>query len=299
VVGLADVRDEESWDADDGDTAWLERPTDLADVCREKGVERLILAYCNMTPEQQLEAVQTGKLLGVKISVLPRLFEVTGPAVEVDGIEGMTLLGLRGFARTKSSMFLKRVIDVMASVVGLFVLLPLLAGVAVAIKLNSKGPVLYAQARVGRHNRPFRLYKFRTMVAGADASKADLAHLNEARRPMFKIGDDPRITRVGRFLRRTSLDELPQLWNVLKGEMSLVGPRPLVPDEDAHVIGWHRERLKLTPGLTGPWQVLGRTAIPFDEMIQLDYLYVAEWSLWNDFKVLARTVPVVLRARGA
>ncbi len=297
VIGLADLRDEGSGVRDEK-AFWLERPTDLAEVCRRNGVERIILAYCNMTPEQQLEAIQTGKLLGLKISVLPRLFEVTGPAVEVDGIEGMTLLGLRGFTRTRSSMLLKRMIDVTVSSVGLVLLPPLLAAVAVAIKLTSRGPVLYAQSRVGRHNRPFRLLKFRTMVEGADAAKADLDHLNEAYRPMFKIGDDPRVTRVGRFLRRTSLDELPQLWNVLKGEMSLVGPRPLVPAEDGHVIGWHRERLKLTPGLTGPWQVMGRTAIPFDEMIQLDYLYVAEWSLWNDFKLLIRTAPVVLAARG-
>jgi lipopolysaccharide/colanic/teichoic acid biosynthesis glycosyltransferase len=135
-------------------------------------------------------------------------------------------------------------------------------------------------------------------VVGADELKQGLAHLNEAQAPMFKMAADPRITPVGRFLRRTSLDELPQLWNVLRGEMSLVGPRPLVPPEDAQVIGWHRARLDLGPGLTGPWQVLGRTAIPFQEMIDLDYRYVADWSLWNDVKLLLRTAPVVLRRRG-
>jgi lipopolysaccharide/colanic/teichoic acid biosynthesis glycosyltransferase len=142
------------------------------------------------------------------------------------------------------------------------------------------------------------MFKFRTMVDGAHYLKPALAHLNESDGPMFKIADDPRITPVGRFLRRTSLDELPQLINVLRGDMSLVGPRPLVPSEDVHVIGHHRERLDLTPGLTGPWQVLGRTAIPFNEMIKLDYLYVAEWSLWNDVKLLLRTLPVVIQQRG-
>ena len=142
------------------------------------------------------------------------------------------------------------------------------------------------------------MLKFRTMVHGADGLKDELAHLNELDGPMFKIADDPRVTAIGRVLRRLSLDELPQLWNVLRGEMSLVGPRPLVPSEDDHVIGYHRERLDLTPGLTGPWQVLGRTNIPFAEMVKLDYLYVAEWSLWNDIKILMRTGRVVLRAEG-
>ena len=142
------------------------------------------------------------------------------------------------------------------------------------------------------------MLKFRTMVDNADELKEELAHLNEATMPMFKIADDPRITAIGGFLRRTSLDELPQLFNVLRGEMSLVGPRPLVPSEDVHVIGFHRERLSLTPGLTGPWQVLGRTAIPFEEMVRLDYLYVAEWSLWTDIKLILRTAPLLLQARG-
>jgi lipopolysaccharide/colanic/teichoic acid biosynthesis glycosyltransferase len=136
------------------------------------------------------------------------------------------------------------------------------------------------------------------MLDGAERLKPDLEHLNEAEGPMFKIADDPRVTPIGRFLRRTSLDELPQLINVLRGDMSLVGPRPLIPSEDVHVIGYHRERLDLTPGLTGPWQVLGRTAIPFQEMIKLDYLYVAEWSLWNDIKLLLRTAATVVQGSG-
>jgi lipopolysaccharide/colanic/teichoic acid biosynthesis glycosyltransferase len=151
---------------------------------------------------------------------------------------------------------------------------------------------------VGRENREFSIFKFRTMIDGASDMKPDLAHLNEMDGPMFKIADDPRVTPLGRWLRKTSIDELPQLLNVLVGDMSLVGPRPLVPSEDVHVIGRHRERLDLTPGLTGPWQVLGRTAIPFQEMTKLDYLYVAEWSLWNDVKLLLRTAPAVFQGRG-
>jgi lipopolysaccharide/colanic/teichoic acid biosynthesis glycosyltransferase len=159
--------------------------------------------------------------------------------------------------------------------------------------------VLFRQERVGRGNRQFRMLKFRTMVRDAEELRPDLEHLNEMTGgAMFKIADDPRITRVGGLLRRASLDELPQLWNVLRGEMSLVGPRPLIPSENAHVIGRHRARLDLTPGLTGPWQVMGRNAIPFSEMVKLDYLYVAEWSLWNDLKLIVRTLPVVIGRRG-
>jgi lipopolysaccharide/colanic/teichoic acid biosynthesis glycosyltransferase len=136
------------------------------------------------------------------------------------------------------------------------------------------------------------------MVSDADSLKPQLEHLNEAAGPMFKIRGDPRVTRVGRFLRNYSLDELPQLWNVLQGEMSLVGPRPLIPSESTQVIGRHRDRLELMPGLTGPWQVLGRSSISFDEMVKLDYLYVAEWSLWRDVKLLMRTAALVLRGNG-
>ena len=298
VIGFADSSRASDGNHRHGRVFALERATDIEGICRRHEVERVILGFSSFSPEEQLELIQTSKLLDLKVSVVPRLFEMTGPAVEVDEVEGMTLLGLRGFARTRSSLFLKRAIDVTFASLGLIALLPLMATIALAIKLSSPGPVLYAQNRIGRNNRKFKLYKFRTMSDGADELKAQLADRNEARHPMFKIADDPRVTRLGRLLRRTSLDEIPQLWNVLRGEMSLVGPRPLVPSEDAHVVGWHRDRLRLTPGLTGPWQVMGRTAIPFDEMVKLDYLYVAEWSLWKDLELLLRTAPVVLLGRG-
>ncbi len=268
------------------------------DLCHKHDVERVVIAFSRLSHEDLIQVVRTSKNLNLKISVVPRLFEVIGHSVEVDQLEGMTLLGLRGFARTQSSLMLKRAIDLVGASVGLVLLSPFLVVIAASIKLTSRGPVLFSQRRIGRGTQPFQLYKFRTMVHGADDLKPSLAHLNEVEHPMFKVADDPRITRVGAHLRRLSLDELPQLWNVVKGEMSLVGPRPLVPSEDDQVIGRHRERLDLVPGLTGPWQVLGRTAIPFQEMIKLDYLYVAEWSLWNDIKLMLRTVPVILRARG-
>jgi lipopolysaccharide/colanic/teichoic acid biosynthesis glycosyltransferase len=178
------------------------------------------------------------------------------------------------------------------------VLTPLGLVIALAVKLTSRGPVFFRQERVGRGGRRFSILKFCTMVQHAEQLKPKLAARNEGADGFFKIARDPRVTRVGRVLRQTNLDELPQLVNVLRGEMSLVGPRPLIPEEDRRVEGWHRRRLDLTPGITGPWQVLGSSRVPLGEMVTLDYLYLANWSLWNDIKLLLRTMPQVLRARG-
>jgi exopolysaccharide biosynthesis polyprenyl glycosylphosphotransferase len=302
VVGVLDPVDDDPDETAVPDASFPHYPlasvAEFEAIARREDADRVLIAFSRMGVEDLLEIIQTSKLLELKITVVPRLFEMIGHSVEVDQVEGMTLLGVRGFTRTRSSLALKRLLDVMGAAAGLIVLSPLLAVMALAIKLTSSGPIFFRQERIGRENEPFTLLKFRTMVDGADALKPTLQHLNEADGIMFKIADDPRVTRIGRHLRRTSIDELPQLWNVLKGEMSLVGPRPLVPDEDGQVLGWHRARLELTPGLTGPWQVMGRTSIPFQEMIKLDYLYVAEWSLWNDIKLLIRTAPVVVLGGG-
>jgi lipopolysaccharide/colanic/teichoic acid biosynthesis glycosyltransferase len=162
------------------------------------------------------------------------------------------------------------------------------------VRSESRGPIFFRQVRVGRDGTHFRIFKFRSMVVDSDAQKETLRALNEAGDGLFKLADDPRVTRVGKLLRQTSLDELPQLFNVVRGEMSLVGPRPLVIDEDIHVVGLDRSRLHLTPGMTGPWQILG-SRVPMQEMVGIDYLYVANWSLWLDVKVLVRTVRHVLR----
>jgi exopolysaccharide biosynthesis polyprenyl glycosylphosphotransferase len=299
LVGYVDVSAEHHVDHG-APVPLLGEVADFEAICKRNDVERVIVAFSSLPHEHLLNIIRVSKRLKLKISVVPRLFEVLGHSVEIDQIEGMTLLGMRPLNRTKSSLVLKRTIDVAGAVAMLVLLAPVLAVIALAVKLTSRGPVLFVQRRIGRGNEAFPMLKFRTMVVGADQMKADLAHLNEVPGgTMFKIAGDPRITPLGRVLRRLSLDELPQLWNVLRGEMSLVGPRPLVPHEDGHVIGWHRARLELTPGLTGPWQVLGRNAIPFDEMVKIDYLYVAEWSLWNDVKLLLRTLPVVLGRTGA
>jgi lipopolysaccharide/colanic/teichoic acid biosynthesis glycosyltransferase len=188
--------------------------------------------------------------------------------------------------------------DVLGGGLALLLLAPLMAAAAIAIKLDSRGPALFRQERIGKGCRRFTLNKFRTMVTDAEQRLDELCRFSEDRH-WLKIDHDPRITRVGRFLRLTSLDELPQLWNVLRADMSLVGPRPLVASEDEQITGYARIRLHLAPGITGPWQVLGRTNIPFEEMVKLDYLYAANWSLWTDVKLLLKTIPAVLFRRGA
>jgi lipopolysaccharide/colanic/teichoic acid biosynthesis glycosyltransferase len=230
--------------------------------------------------------------------VLPRLLEVVGSSVEFDDLHGVTVMGVRRFDLTRSSAAFKRAFDVCGALLGLVAVAPLLLVAAVAIKLDSRGPVFFRQLRVGRYGQRFYMLKFRTMVPGAEAMKESLRHRNEAKEGLFKIADDPRVTRVGRLLRSSALDELPQLWNIVRGEMSLVGPRPLVVDEDRKVEGWHRRRLELMPGMTGPWQILGPSRVPLKEMVAIDYIYIANWSLWTDIKILLRTIPHVLQRRG-
>jgi exopolysaccharide biosynthesis polyprenyl glycosylphosphotransferase len=261
-------------------------------------VERVIVAPTSADSDDILNAVRMVKAMGVKVSVLPRLFEAVGSSAKFDDVDGTTLLGVPTYGLSQSSQFLKRAMDVTVSGIVLLVLLPALLLIALAVKFGSPGPVLFRQTRTGRDGRKFQMLKFRSMVEGADEQKSMLGDYNEAGGGLFKIADDPRVTRVGGVLRRVSLDELPQLLNVLLGHMSLVGPRPLVPDEDRHAEGWERRRLQVPPGMTGIWQILGSTRIPFGEMVKLDYLYGANWSVWLDIKILLRTIPHVLRGRG-
>jgi exopolysaccharide biosynthesis polyprenyl glycosylphosphotransferase len=274
---------------------------DLVDELRrttvEQGVDRVILGPAPGRSEELLDAIRRIGHRRLRVSVLPDVARVVDSTVELDRLNGITLLGLRQFEMTRSSMLIKRGFDLVGSALALALLSPLLLMIAIAIKLDSPGPVLYRQRRAGRYGKPFRMLKFRSMVVGADVMKDDLRHLNEAD-GIFKIADDPRITRAGSVLRRLHLDELPQLVNVLRAEMSLVGPRPLPLEEDRRLEGWHRRRLDLRPGITGVWQVLGSSRIPVREMVRIDYQYVANWSLWNDVRILMLTVPQVVRRRG-
>jgi exopolysaccharide biosynthesis polyprenyl glycosylphosphotransferase len=266
-------------------------------VLAEHDIHRVVFVPRTADSDEILDVIRVVKALGVKVSVLPDLFEVVGSSVEVDDVAGLPLMGLRRRSLTRSSQFLKRAMDVTLAAAALALLSPALAVIALVIKLGSRGPVFFKQRRIGRHGDEFDLYKFRTMVDGADAMKPELMALNEAE-GLFKIRKDPRVTRFGSILRRAHADELPQLVNVLRGEMSLVGPRPLVPDEDKTIEGWHRMRLHLIPGMTGHWQILGGPRVPLHEMVKIDHLYVANWSLWLDLKILLRTVPHVLARRG-
>jgi len=263
----------------------------------EHDVQRVIIAPNTSDSDEILDAIRLVKALGVKVSVLPRLFEVVGSSARFDDVDGMTLLAVPSYGLSTSSYALKRAMDLVGTTVGLLLLAPLLLTIAAVVKLTSAGPVLYRQTRIGREGREFRMLKFRSMVERAEEQQAGLLDLNEAD-GLFKIADDPRLTRVGRVLRRFSLDELPQLLNVLHGEMSLVGPRPLVPDEDRRVEGWQRRRLHVPPGMTGVWQILGSARIPLQEMVKIDYLYGANWSLWLDVKILLRTSLYIFGRRG-
>ena len=277
-------------------------PARLRECVVEHGVERVIFAFSNDSHEAVLANIRAIRDLDVQIDIVPRYFEVFGGGAEVHTLEGIPLVGLKPTRLARSSRVLKRAFDVAAAALGLLFLAPLFLGAAVAIKLESKGPVFFRQVRRGTNGTTFRIFKFRTMVDEAEEKKADVVHLNmhRDRDPrMTKIPNDPRVTRVGRFLRRSSIDELPQLFNVIKGEMSLVGPRPLILEEDAHVQEWARKRLDIKPGITGLWQVLGRSDIPFDEMTKLDYVYVTNWSLREDIRLILLTVPALLRPRRA
>jgi exopolysaccharide biosynthesis polyprenyl glycosylphosphotransferase len=261
-------------------------------------IDRAVIApRASNSDDYLLDVIRIVKALGVNVSVLPSMFEVVGSAVEFDDVNGMLLLGLRRHGLTTSSRLLKRGMDVAGATVLLVLLAPLLIAIALAVKLTSRGPVLFHQRRIGRRDEEFVIYKFRTMVDGAEALKDDLRQLNEAD-GIFKLRDDPRVTRVGRFLRMTSLDELPQLLNVLRGHMSLVGPRPLPTYEVDLDDAWQRNRLRVQPGLTGLWQVSGRHRLSFGDLVRYDLFYVENWSLCTDLYILLRTIPAVLGRSG-
>ncbi len=295
VVAHLDLDKVASWSTDSFSEVRL---AEIRDLAQTLDVHRAIIAPRSVDGGEMLNLVRTLKAVGVRVSVLPRLLEVVGSSVEFDDLHGVTVMGVRRFELTRSSAASKRVFDLLGASLGLLAVAPLLLVIAIAIKLEDGGPVFFAQQRVGRWGKRFRMLKFRTMVPDADELKDSLRDRNEAKEGLFKIAEDPRVTRTGRWLRRSALDELPQLWNIVRGEMSLVGPRPLVVDEDQRVEGWHRRRLELMPGMTGPWQILGPARVPLREMVAIDYLYVANWSLWTDIKILMRTIPHVLGRRG-
>lgn len=235
----------------------------------------------------------------VKARLVPDLFQLSLSRVEVGDLGGLPLIEIQEIAFSRGELAAKRVIDLVGSLLCLLLGWPLFLLIAIMIKLDSRGPIFFRQERVGENHRRFSIYKFRTMVSGAEKQLERLRDLNEADGPLFKMREDPRVTRVGRLLRRTSLDELPQLINVIRGEMSLVGPRPPIPAEVEQYRAWHEKRLSVPPGMTGLWQVSGRSELTFDEMVLLDLYYIEHWSPWLDLLIVLRTVPKVLASDGA
>jgi exopolysaccharide biosynthesis polyprenyl glycosylphosphotransferase len=271
---------------------------DLVELIRAHDVSRVILAFSRRPAEGLLELIRASGLRDVNLSIVPRYFEIIASNVQIVDVEGIPVIEIPAPRLSRLARFSKRCLDLFLTVPGFILIAPMFILIALMIKLDSRGPVFFKQKRMGREQRVFEIIKFRTMHVGAEDMRRDLLEANESSGPLFKIRDDPRVTRVGWWVRKLSLDELPQLLNVLKGEMSLVGPRPFVIYEDDKIAGWARRRLDLTPGITGLWQVLGRNDIGFDEMVKLDYLYVNNWSLWWDVKLLLRTAPIVFSRRG-
>jgi exopolysaccharide biosynthesis polyprenyl glycosylphosphotransferase len=279
----------------------IDRPgEDLGARLDDDGIECLFLDPTDLGPEEVGRVSRLARSRGVDVTVCAYLEGTMHTRLGIRSVGDMLALSTPRTSLSGLQRLVKRGFDLTGAAILLVVTAPVWAVAAAAIRATSPGPVLFRQTRVGRDGRPFRILKFRTMVDGADGRLAELRDRNEfAGGVLFKIRNDPRVTRVGRVLRRFSLDELPQLVNVLRGDMSMVGPRPALPAEVAVYEDWHRERLVVRPGLTGLWQVSGRSESCFDEYVRLDLLYVENWSLTLDLYVMAKTIPALLRARGA
>jgi len=270
----------------------------LPELCVRLDATRVVVCFSRSHPEQVGSALQQVPP-GVRVSIVPRYFDLASPRSRVEDLYGMPLVEVARGSNRQAAWASKRVFDVLASSALLVLGCPMLAVVAVVIKLTSPGPVFFRQERAGRHGEPFWLLKFRTMHERAEEERDTLGHLNEVDGPLFKIQADPRVTSVGRFLRRTSIDELPQLLNVWRGDMSLVGPRPFVVAEAAAITGWARTRFEVRPGMTGLWQVSGRNELSYLELYRLDCQYVRSWSFWWDMNILWQTPAAMVRGRGA
>lgn len=273
---------------------------DIADAVRQTGADNVAITRDHgLSPAQLQTLTWQVERLGVNLFVAPSIMEVAGPRLSIHPVEGVSLMSIQYPTLRGAKRVVKDVYDVALSAVALIVLAPLLAAIALAIKIDSPGPVLFRQTRVGRLGEPFSIVKFRSMVPDAEARRHEVEGLNEGAGPLFKTRNDPRVTRVGAMLRRTSLDELPQLWNVFRGDMSLVGPRPFLPGEVVTFDPTSRRRLFVKPGITGMWQISGRSDLSWDESVRADIRYVENWTLGLDALILWKTLGVVARGDGA
>jgi exopolysaccharide biosynthesis polyprenyl glycosylphosphotransferase len=277
------------------------RLTDFDDYIRQHVVDEVVVALpVSSYYAEFAHVLRSCEEQGILVHMLPDFFDVRRARLKLEVLEDQPVITLRTGAMEGWPLLVKRILDVTVALGLLILLAPFFVIVALVIRLTSPGPVFFVQERVGRNKRPFRFLKFRTMVQGAEGQQGGLEERNEISGPVFKIRNDPRITRIGALLRRTSIDELPQLINVLLGDMSLVGPRPLpVRDYQGFDADWHRRRVSVRPGMTCLWQVAGRTSIPFARWMELDMQYIDNWSLWLDLKLLVRTIPAVVSGKGA
>jgi exopolysaccharide biosynthesis polyprenyl glycosylphosphotransferase len=270
---------------------------DLPSLCERLWVDRVVVAFSRTPSHETAEMLRSLSGL-VPISVVPRFFELVSWRSQVEELHGLPVIDVAPPRLGMLAAIGKRSFDLTVSALGLLVLAPVMAAMAVAVKLTSPGPVYYRQMRMGRGGMPFAIYKFRTMVDGAEAQQAKLLAASDTA-GLFKMRDDPRVTTLGRLMRKTSLDELPQLINVLVGHMSLVGPRPFSLPESSEIDGWAARRFEVRPGMTGLWQVSGRSELSWQDLRRLDYIYVASWSFWWDLKILWQTPAIVARSQGA
>jgi len=298
VVGFVDDNPEKGR-TDIGRFRALGSVDNLPRVLEQEHIDEVIIALPWQAHRKIIRLVSECQRADVRVRIIPDLFQMSLSRVDVDDINGIPLIGVKEVSLAGLNLAIKRAMDVAIAGLGLILALPLMLLIALAIRLDSPGPVLFRQQRVGKGGQLFTMYKFRSMVEGADAIREELSLLRGVDARRFKLRDDPRVTRLGRFLRRTSLDELPQLYNVLRGEMSLVGPRPALPEEYARYQEWHKKRLEVLPGITGLWQISGRSEIPFDEMVLLDIYYAENWSPGLDLRILLQTIPKVLFGEGA
>jgi exopolysaccharide biosynthesis polyprenyl glycosylphosphotransferase len=271
---------------------------EIEDVLHSRIVDEVAICL-PLTEASRIDSIvrlceEEGKIVRIPMQV----FEHALAAGRVEELDGVPIYSIVSGPDRLAGFIAKRALDIVGTVVAGVILSPIMIGLAIAVRLDSRGPVLFFQRRVGLHGRTFDVVKFRTMIDGAEAQVEDLLQHNEIKGHAFKVTNDPRVTRVGRFLRRTSLDELPQLWNVLNGEMSLVGPRPPLPTEVAGYDVWHRRRLSMKPGMTGLWQVRARREPDFDRWVETDLEYIDGWSFWLDVKIMARTIPAMLLGDG-
>ncbi|MCD4709086.1 MAG: sugar transferase [Candidatus Sabulitectum sp.] len=272
---------------------------EISRIIREKDIHVLVIANHSIPPEKLSTVILTCEKLGVQYKIAADVFAIVSLTARVAHMGGTTLIESVSAPLSGWGLILKRVMDLVLTSTFIAALTPIFVLTALAIVIDSGFPVFYRQTRLGRDNNPFKMLKFRSMRIGAHEEKADLSHQNESRGPLFKIKNDPRITKTGKFIRRWSIDELPQLFNVLSGKMSLVGPRPPLPEEVEEYSRRDFKRLHTTPGVTGVWQISGRSNLGFDEMVKLDLYYVDNWSFWMDLAILMLTPSAVIEGSGA